>query len=251
VTSELATHTFPAGDGLTLAYHELGTGRPVVLLHGYTSSAGDTWIQTGIAGRLAANGRRVIMPDMRGHGASSKPRDPDSYPADSLTADGLALVAHLELADYDLGGYSLGARIAARMLALGAAPGRAVLAGTGLEPIVRAAGRGGVYRGILSNLGTFEPGSSEAQFEEYLLSAGADPVALIHVLDTFVDTPRDLLARVDVPTLVIAGDADTARGSVEDLAAVFPRGELRLVPGDHWSALVSADLADEIVGFLG
>jgi pimeloyl-ACP methyl ester carboxylesterase len=235
----------------------------VVLLHGYTSSARDTWIQTGIAGRLAAGGRRVIMPDMRGHGASAKPRDPAAYPADALTDDGLALIAELELSDYDLGGYSLGARIAARMLALGARPGRAVLGGTGLEPIVHAAGRGGIYRRILSQMewsaapgggsavGAFEPGSSEAQFEEYLRTSGADPVALIRVLDTFVDTPRELLARVDVSTLVIAGEADTARGSVEELAAVFPHGELRRVAGDHWSALVSAELADEFVRFLG
>lgn len=222
-----------------------------MLLHGYTSSAQGNWVQTGIAGRLAAAGRRVIMPDMRGHGPGPKPHDPDAYPADALTDDGLALIAHLELGDYDLGGYSLGARIAARMLALGATPGRAVLGGTGLEPILHAAGRGGNYRRMLSNLGTFEPGSFEAQFEQYLRSSDADPVALMRVLDTFVDTPRELFADVDVPTLVIAGDADTARGSVEELAAVLPHGELRRVPGDHWSALLSAELADEIARFLG
>jgi len=83
----------------------------------------------------------------------------------------LALIARLELRDYDLGGYSLGARIAARMLALGATPGRAFLGGTGLEPILHAAGRGDGYRRVLSRLalsaapdggallGTFEPGS--------------------------------------------------------------------------------------------
>ena len=245
------TRSFLAGDGLTLAYHEIGTGRPVVLLHGYTMPARDTWVRTGIAGQLAANGRRVIMPDMRGHGASSKPRDPSSYPPDALTDDGLRLIREIGLGDYDLGGYSLGARIAARMLALGATPGRAVLGGTGLEPIVHAAGRGGNYRRLFSGLGTFEPGSFEAQFEDYLRSTDADPVALTRVLDTFIDTPRELLAQVGVPTLVIAGDADTARGSVEDLAAVFRHGELCRVPGDHWSALASRELAEEMVGFLG
>ncbi len=102
-----------------------------MLLHGYTSSAQGNWVQTGIAGRLAAAGRRVIMPDMRGHGPGPKPHDPDAYPADALTDDGLALIAHLELGDYDLGGYSLGARIAARMLALGATPGVRSWAGPG------------------------------------------------------------------------------------------------------------------------
>jgi len=54
-----------------------------------------------------------------------------------------------------------------------------------------------------------------------------------------------------VPTLVVAGDEDNERGSVEDLAAVFPDGRVRRVPGDHWTALTSDQLADELVGFLG
>src|ERR1700749_2266277 len=62
-------------------------------------------------------------------------------------------------------------------------------------------------------------------------SIDADPVALSHILDAVVDTPREALAKIDVPTLVIAGEDDTARGSVEDLAAVLPRGRARRVPG--------------------
>jgi pimeloyl-ACP methyl ester carboxylesterase len=222
----------------------------VLLLHGYMTSARDNWVDTGIAARLAADGHRVIMADMRGHGDSAKPHHPDAYPADALTRDGLALIEHLELGDYDLGGYSLGGRIVARMLALGATPARAFVGGTGLEPVVHASGRGGNYRRILSGLGTFEAGSPEAQTEQYIVGGDADPVALIHVLDTFVDTPREALARVDVPALVIAGEEDTARGSVEDLAAVFPNGRVRRVPGNHWSTLTSAEFADELVGFL-
>ena len=74
--------------------------------------------------------------------------------------------------------------------------------------------------------------------QDHMTSIGADPIALSHVLDTFVDTPREALATVDVPTLVIAGQDDTARGSVEELAAVLPRGRLRRVPGDHLTALL-------------
>jgi pimeloyl-ACP methyl ester carboxylesterase len=158
----LTTLTFAAADGAPLTYHQLGTGRPVVLLHGYVLPALPTWVDTGIAERLAAGGNRVIMPDMRGHGASVPP-DGRAYPPDALTSDALALIAHLRLTDYDLGGYSLGARIVARALTLGAAPRRAFIGGTGLEPIVRAAGRGENYRRILSNLGTFEPGTFEAE----------------------------------------------------------------------------------------
>jgi pimeloyl-ACP methyl ester carboxylesterase len=247
----LTTLTFAAADdGARLTYHQLGTGRPVVLLHGYMLPALPTWVDTGIAERLAAGGNRVIMPDMRGHGASVPP-DSKAYPPDALTSDALALIAHLRLTDYDLGGYSLGARIVARALTLGAAPRRAFIGGTGLEPIIHAAGRGENYRRILSNLGTFEPGTFEAEFEGYLQQLGADPAALIRVLDTFVDTPREALARVAVPTLVIAGDQDNDRGSVEDLAATLSRSWLQKVPGNHFTALASTELKDQLARFLG
>ncbi len=247
---EPATHTFQAADGLTLAYHEAGSGRPVVLLHGYISPALATWVDSGAAAELLAAGRRLIMPDMRGHGESSTPHEPSAYPRDALTTDAQTLIAHLGLTDYDLGGYSLGARVAARLLALGAQPRRAVLGGTGLDPIVHAAGRGDNYRRLFARLGTFEPGTPEAQMQAHMASLNADPVALRHVLDTFVDTPREALAAVQVPTLVIAGDDDNARGSVDELAAVLPQGRLRRVPGDHLTALLGRRFADEVAAFL-
>lgn len=241
---------FESDDGLSLAYHELGTGPPVVLLHGYISPARDTWLRSGIAAPLIADGRRLIMLDLRGHGESARPHDPRAYPPDALVRDTQTLVAHLGLTDYDLVGYSLGARVAARVLALGARPRRAVLGGTGLEPIVHAAGRGDNYRRLFAGLGTFAPGTPEAQMQDYMTSIDADPVALANVFDTFVDTPREALATVPVPTLVIAGDEDTDRGSVEDLAAVLPRGRLRRVPGDHLTTLLGAHFAQEVAAFL-
>jgi pimeloyl-ACP methyl ester carboxylesterase len=162
----------------------------------------------------------------------------------------LTLIAHLDLGEYDLGGYSLGARIVARALTLGATPQRAFIGGTGLEPIIHAAGRGENYRRILSNLSTWEPGTPEAQFERWMRQVGGDPVALIRVLDTFVDTAEEDLARVEVSTLVIAGDQDTDRGSVEDLAAILPKGELQRIPGDHFTALTSTALKDQLAAFL-
>jgi pimeloyl-ACP methyl ester carboxylesterase len=222
----------------------------VVLLHGYISPALETWMRSGAASGLLAAGRRLIMPDMRGHGESAKPHEPGAYPPDALTADVQALIAHLGLADYDLVGYSLGARVAARVMALGARPGRAVLGGTGLDPIVNAAGRGDNYRRLFARLGTFASGTPEAGMEEYMRTIGADPVALSCVLDSFVDTPREALATVDVPTLVVAGHDDTARGSVEDLAGVLPNGRVLRVPGDHLTALLGSAFAEAIAAFL-
>lgn len=246
---DLITHTLETADGLSLTYYELGSGRPLVLLHGYIAPAIPTWVDTNIAERLASGGHRVIMPDLRGHGASV-PTNGNGYPRDALTTDALTFIAHLDLGEYDLGGYSLGARIVARALTLGAKPQRAFIAGTGLDPIVHAAGRGDNYRRILSNLDTWEPGTREAQLAGWVRQVGADPVALIGILDTLVDTAEEDLARVEVPTLVIAGDQDTDRGSVEDLAAILPKAELRRIPGDHLSALTSTELKDQLAGFL-
>jgi pimeloyl-ACP methyl ester carboxylesterase len=245
-----ATHTFRSHDGLTLAYHEVGSGRPVVLLHGYISAARETWLHSGAADGLLTDGRRLIMPDLRAHGESARPHEADAYPADALVHDAQTLLAHLGLTDYDLVGYSLGARIAVRLMALGARPRRAVVGGTGLDPIVHAAGRGGSYRRMFARLGTAEPGTPEAQLEAYMTSIDADPRALVHVLDTFVDTPVEAVAAVQVPTLVIAGQDDTDRGSVEDLAAALPRGQALRVAGDHLSALLGPHFRDESAAFL-
>jgi pimeloyl-ACP methyl ester carboxylesterase len=239
-------------DGADLSYREIGVGRPIVLLHGFILSAEDTWIHSGIAARLAEDGRRVIMPDLRAHGAGARSHEPAAYPADALTDDGLALVDHLGLEDYDLGGYSIGGRIVARMLVRGARPGRAIVAATGLEPILHAAGRGDNYRRLLATYAAGEleaDATAEWDIVTYLRAVDADPVALSLVLDTFVDTPREGLAAVEVPTLVVAGERED-RGSVDDLAAALPHATLRRVPGDHGTAHLSPEFTAAILEFL-
>jgi pimeloyl-ACP methyl ester carboxylesterase len=190
------------------------------------------------------------MPDLRGHGDSAKPHDAAAYPPDVLADDGFALVEQLGLTDYDLGGYSLGARTTVRMLARGASPGRAILAGMGLEGIIHTAGRGAHFRRILTNLGTFKPGSVEWMAEAFLKTVGGDPVALLHILDTFVDTPREALARIGMPTLVLMGAEDDDNGSAEALSAALPDGRYAVVPGNHMSAVTKPELGVAIAEFL-
>ncbi|MFC7731465.1 alpha/beta fold hydrolase [Actinomadura keratinilytica] len=120
--TDLPVRHFQGRDGVDLAYREVGEGRPLVLIHGYFSTATVNWIRYGHAAELAARGHRVIMPDLRAHGDSGKPHDPAAYPPDVLADDGFALLDALGLTDYDLGGYSLGARTVVRMLARGATP---------------------------------------------------------------------------------------------------------------------------------
>src|ERR1700680_1939012 len=196
---------FRGRDGAELAYREAGEGRPLVLIHGYFSTATVNWVRYGHVSTIAARGYRLIMPDLRGHGDSAKPHDAAAYPPDVLTDDGFALIDHLGLTDYDLGGYSLGGRTTIRMLARGATPGRAIVAGMGLEGILQTGGRAGYFRRVLTHLGGFERGSLEWMTEAFLNTVGGDPVALLHVLDTFVDTPRADLAKIETPTLALTG----------------------------------------------
>jgi pimeloyl-ACP methyl ester carboxylesterase len=249
-TPDLPIHHFRSRDGLELAYREMGTGRPLVLIHGFFSTAMVNWVRYGHAAKLAARGIRVIMPDLRGHGDSAKPHDPAFYPRDVLADDGLALLEHLELTDYDLGGYSLGARTTIRMLVRGAAPGRAIISGMGLEGILRTGGRSGHFHNILTNLGKHKPGSAEWLAEAFMKTVGGDPIALLNVLDTFADTPPEALARIDVPTLVLTGAEDDDNGSAEALAAALPKGHYVVVPGNHMSAVTKPELGSAIAGFL-
>ena len=248
---ELPVLHFHGRDGVQLAYRELGDGRPVVLIHGYFSTAMVNWVRYGHAAKIAARGFRVVMPDLRGHGDSAKPHDAAAYPPDVLTDDGLALVEHLGLADYDLGGYSLGARTTVRMLARGARPRRAVVAGAGWDGIVHTAGRGEHFRRILTNPGTFERGSAEWMAEAFLKTVGGDRVALLHVLETFVDTSSEELERIDTPTLVLIGAEDNDSGSAAEVAQVLPYGRYAVVPGNHMSAVTKPDLGSAIADFLG
>ncbi len=246
----LSIHPFQARDGATLVYREMGQGRSLVLIHGYVSTAMVNWVRYGHAAALAARGYRVIMPDLRGHGDSAKPHDAAAYPPDVLADDGFALIEHLGLADYDLGGYSLGARTTLRMLVRGALPRRAILAGMGLEGIVHTGDRGAHFRRILTHLGTFERGSAEWMTEAFLKTAGGDPVALLHVLDAFIDTPREALSRITMPTLVLTGAEDHDNGSADALAAALPEGRYVAVPGNHMSAVAKSELGTAMGEFL-
>jgi pimeloyl-ACP methyl ester carboxylesterase len=248
--TELVPGFFRARDGVKLAYREMGEGQPLVLIHGYFSTATVNWVRYGHARAIAAKGFRVIMPDLRAHGDSDKPHDATAYPPDVLADDGFALVNHLGLGEYHLGGYSLGARTAIRMLVKGASPLSVVLGGMGLEGLLDTAHRGDFFRRVLTNLGTFERSSAEWMAEAFLKTVKGDPEALLHVLDTFVDTAREEIARITPRSLVVIGADDRDNGSADALAKALPNGRLSVVPGNHMSAVTKPDLGREIASFL-
>jgi pimeloyl-ACP methyl ester carboxylesterase len=246
----LETTQLLTSDGTRIAVHIVGAGRPLILIHGYFSDAATNWIKYGHAELLAEAGFRVIMPDLRAHGESDKPHDPASYPPDILANDQLALIDHLGLTDFDLGGYSLGGRTVGRLLARGVRPGKAVISGMGLTGLTQTQGRGAFFAHVLENLGQHERHSREWMAEAFLKSSGGDPIALRQILETFVDTSKDELAALTLPVGVVCGVDDQDNGSAADLAAALPGGTLIEIPGNHMSAVTKPELGAAIRDFL-
>lgn len=244
------THHIASFDGQPIAVTEMGEGRAVVLLHGYFSDAATNWIRYGHAAAIAARGFRVIMPDLRAHGGSAKPHDAGAYPPDALARDGAAVIAALGLSDYDLGGYSLGARTVVRMLVAGARPRRAVLSGMGLEGITNTGNRVDFFRRVLTAGATFDRGSPEWAAQAFLKTTGGDAAALVRVLDTFVDTSALALADIATPTLVVCGSDDADNGSAMALAQALRHADYVEVPGSHMSAVTRPELGITIGDFL-
>jgi pimeloyl-ACP methyl ester carboxylesterase len=246
----VSTHSFAASDGIELAWHETGEGRPVVLLHGLFSNADMNWIRFGHAAAIAARGLRVIMPDLRAHGQSGAPHDAASYPPDVLARDGFELIARLGLAEYDLGGYSLGARTAVRMAILGARPRRLVVAGMGLRGLLHTGSRSGHFRKVLTGMGSHRQGSSEWLAEAFLKTTGGDPQALLPLLASFVDSSEAALRAIRAPTLVLSGTEDQDNGPAEELARLLPEARFVEVPGNHMSAVTRPELGRAVADFL-
>jgi pimeloyl-ACP methyl ester carboxylesterase len=244
---------FPAGDGAELAWREVGDGRPVVLLHGLMGSA-SLLAGGGLAQALASHGYRVILPDLRGHGDSARPHDPARYPPDVLADDGLALIGHLGLSGYCLAGYSLGGKVVLRLLARGARPARAVVGGQGLDALDAESARTDGYRRLLAAVASgaaFAAGSQEEGFADWITQTGTDPRAVSLVLDSSVATPREALAQVPTPVLVVAGEQDSRGASAAGLTALLPNGRLALVPGDHLTAPDAPEFSAAVLEFLG
>lgn len=223
-----------------------------MLLHGLMGS-GAGLAGLGLVAALAGRGYRVILPDLRGHGDSGRPHDPARYPPDILADDVLALVGHLGLDDYDLGGYSMGGKLVLRLLARGARPARAVVGGQGLDALDAESDRTAGHRRLLAAVAsgaTFPPGSPEAGMADGIRRSNIDARAVGHVLDTFVATQRDLLREVPTPTLVVVGDRDSRAASAGSLAALLPRGRLVSVPGDHGTAPAAPEFTAAVLEFL-
>ena len=215
---------------INLHYTDQGSGRPVVLIHGWPLS-GRSW-ESQVPALIQA-GHRVITYDRRGYGQSSQPWE--GYDDDTFAADLSALLDHLDLHDAALVGFSMGGGEVARYLGTygSARVSRAVLASAVPPYLYKAddnpdgglddATIGGFLAATAADrpafldefmVGFFSSGKklmvSEQQRQYALqLAAGASPKGTADCITAFSRTDfRDDLTKISVPTLVIHGDSD-------------------------------------------
>jgi pimeloyl-ACP methyl ester carboxylesterase len=250
LSSGVSIHFWTASDGVRLAYHELGQGRPVVLLHGLFSDAQMNWIKFGHAERIARDGFRVIMPDLRAHGESASPHGQEFYPKGILARDLRELIALLELTEFDLGGFSLGARTTVEGVGEGLRPRRAVLGGAGLEGLRNWKRRKTFFVDAIAMFDDVQRGDPHWLSIQFMKSQKVDRVAAAQLLESFEDAFMSWLEAFTVPTLVVCGDQDDDNGSAEELANVLPNAIFEEVPGTHMSSVTKPELGEAIAAFL-
>ena len=248
---EARTQRWTASDGVELAWYEVGEGRPVILLHGLFSDANMNWIKFGHAERIATDGFRVIMPDLRAHGLSARPHGAGHYPKGILARDLRELVAHLRLEDFDLGGFSLGARTTVEGVGEGLKPRRAILGGAGLEGLRNWERRKTFF---LESIAMFDDKVSRTDPHwlsiQFMKSQGVDRVAAQHLLESFEDTFMDWLQAFAMPTLVVCGSEDDDNGSAAELAEAMPNAVFEEVPGTHMSSVTKPEFGAAIARFV-
>ena len=215
---------------IELYYEDHGSGKPVVLIHGYPLS-GASWEKQVPA--LLERGYRVITYDRRGFGKSSQPTK--GYDYDTFAEDLHKLITKLKLQDVSLVGFSMGGGEIARYLGMYGSKGvsKAVIIG-GVPPFLLKTDDnpegvdGSVFEGIKKAVAADRYAFFTEFFNNFFntdlllgkrvseqvvkaswnLAAGASATASLACVPTWLEDFRNDLASVDVPTLVIHGDND-------------------------------------------
>ncbi len=255
------------GADIEIYYEDHGVGQPVVLIHGYPLN-GHSWEKQERA--LLAAGHRVIAYDRRGFGQSSQPVI--GYDYDTFAADLKTLLDHLDLHDVVLVGFSMGTGEVTRYLgSYGSGRiAKAVLMGAIPPFLLQTADNpdgvpASVFDGIKAAVLADRPAyfkdfldtfynmdvlggtriSEQAWQNSFIVAVGASAYAAHACVDTWLTDFRADLPKIDIPTLLIHGNADrilpyeatAARlpGLIKDLTVVTVEG------GPHNIAWTHAD----------
>src|SRR5258706_6447109 len=263
---------------IDLYYEDHGSGKPVVLIHGYPLSGASWEKQTAV---LLAEGHRVITYDRRGFGKSSQPTTGYNY--DTFAEDLHQLVTQLELRDFALVGFSMGGGEVARYMGKYGSKGvsKAVFVSAIPPFLLKTADNpegvdGSVFEGIQKAVAADRYAffteffknfyntdvllgkriSEQAVQSSWNIAAGSSATASLACVPTWHEDFRKDLARVDVPTLVIHGDADRIlpiSASGQRTAKLIKGAQLVVVKdGPHCITWTHAEeVSRELVRFLG
>ena len=236
--------TFLSGDH-EIAYYDIAPDAPsgavpVLLIHGFASNAHVNWIETSWTTALAAEGRRVVAMDDLGHGRSAKPRDTARYATDAMAGDALRLLDHLGVDRADVVGYSMGARITARLaLDHPERVRRAVLSGLGINMVHGLGGTEAIAAALEADTADEVTDPVGRPFRVFADRTGSDRLTLAACMrGTRGTIPAAELARMAVPVLIAIGTLDEVAGSGAELAALIPGARHLEIPGrDHMRAV--------------
>ena len=236
-----------------IAYLDEGAGEPIVLVHGFASTARVNWVFPGWVVTLTEAGRRVIALDNRGHGASSKLYDPAAYHTTAMMGDVRALLDHLNIERADIMGYSMGARIAAVMAVYHPERVRSlVLGGLGIR-LVQGVGLPELIAEAMEATSVAAVGDRTGRvFRSFAEQTRSDLRALAACIRGSRQTLScEQVAGIRVPTLVAVGTKDDVAGSAEELAVLIPGARALDIPGrDHMLSVGDKVFKTGVIDFL-
>ncbi|MCL4240156.1 MAG: alpha/beta fold hydrolase [Dehalococcoidia bacterium] len=240
--------------GLRIHYRVAGSGHPLVLIHGYSSSGLTNWVSSGWVELLSSH-HTLLIPDLRGHGRSQKPYATTAYSVPAMAKDVLAVMDREGFRRAPVFGYSMGGMVALELLLNH--PDRveaAIIGGMG-SYFPRARGRFSIERQAAASTAPRRKPVELARFLGGYFSQ-FDPIALDRVFrgvfrgNQPVDPAR--LHEIHVPVLVAAGTRDPFFPPAHDLAAAIPGARfVTLAEEGHLSAIRNPLFRAEVEAFLG
>ncbi len=268
-TGEQHAHTVEGTDPqLYVGVHEPAADaglRPVLLLHGFSSSSKLNWEDTGWVGALLEAGRRVITVDLPGHGRSGAPEDLDSYTPSRIRADLLQVAVDagttplregVRSSGLDVIGYSLGSRLAWEF---GATQRelvhRLVLGGPNVADPLAAFDLVAAQRYLADGTPIADESTAGLLKMAQLLPSN-NIFALLSLVEAVKAEPYDPAEAVPhVPMLLVAGENDERAASMPELAALGAKAgtavEQLILPGrNHTNAITSRAFKQGAIAFL-
>lgn len=246
--------SFDSG-GLQIAYDDIpgDNGRPMFLVHGFSSNRNENWRRLGWYGAFERKRIRTVALDCRGHGESARPHDPSVYGRANMAADVRRLADHLKIERFHLMGYSMGARIAlAVALDIPERIATLTLGGIGQKLLESQQIPGNPMAAAMEADNPEHITEPMRSFRRFADEQGEDRLALA-ALTRASDPPFEQARFVSlkVPVLVIAGARDDLAGDPLPLAASFGDGRAVVIPGcDHFSAIPHALYKATVFDFL-